>query len=105
MKIRTKFTAIFVVACMSVFLSLSGSARPSASPQEQHTSQTRSVQKREKQKVEASSGKEMGKGGGDIGKGAGKGAESLGKGAAKGAGKGRAGQSGQVTDVVLPLAA
>jgi hypothetical protein len=86
MKIRAKFISIFAAACMSVFLSLPGFARPSHSPQDQQTSQTQSVQKGEKQKVEPSSGKEVGKGGEDIGKGAGKGAESLGKGTAEGAG-------------------
>jgi hypothetical protein len=77
MKIRAKFISIFTAACMSVFLSLPGFARPSHSPQGQQTSQTQSVQKGETQKVEPSSGKEVGKGGEDIGKGAGKGAESL----------------------------
>ena len=86
MKIRAKFTSIFAAACMLVFLSLPAFARPSHPPQNQQTSQTQSVPKGEKQKVEPSSGKEIGKGGEDIGKGAGKGAESLGKGTAEGAG-------------------
>src|SRR5580700_4568668 len=85
MKIRAKFTSIFAAACGLVFLSLPASARPSH-PQDQQSSQTQSVPKGEKQKVEPGSGKEIGKGGEDIGKGAGKGAESLGKGTAEGAG-------------------
>ena len=86
MKIRAKFTSIFAAACGLVFLSLPASARPPHPPQDQQTSQTQSVPKGEKQKVEPGSGKEIGKGGEDIGKGAGKGAESLGKGTAEGAG-------------------
>ena len=86
MKIRAKFTSTFAAACMLAFLSLPSFARPSHPPQGQQTSQTQPVQKGEEQKVETSSGKEIGKGGEDIGKGAGKGAESLGKGTAEGAG-------------------
>jgi hypothetical protein len=86
MKIRAKFTSIFAAAGMLVFLSLPAFGRASHPPQDQQTPQTQSVQKGEKQKVEPSSGKEIGKGGEDIGKGAGKGAESLGKGTAEGAG-------------------
>ena len=86
MKITAKFTSICGAACMLVFLSLSAFARPSHPPQDQQASQTQSVQKGEKQKVEPSSGKEIGKGGEDIGKGAGKGAESIGKGSAGAAG-------------------
>jgi hypothetical protein len=73
MKIRAKFTSTFAAACMLVFLSLPSFARPSHPPQGQQTSQTQPVQKGEEQKVETSSGKEIGKGGEDIGKGAGKG--------------------------------
>jgi hypothetical protein len=86
MKISAKFTSMLAAACMLVFLSLSAFARSSHPPQHQQTSQTQSDQKGEQQKVEPSSGKEIGKGGEDIGKGAGKGAESLGKGTAEGAG-------------------
>src|SRR5580700_392561 len=86
MKIRAKFASIFAAACVLFFLSLPAFAQPSHPPQDQQTSQTESVQKGEKQKVEPGSGKEIGKGGEDIGKGAGKGAESLGKGTAEGAG-------------------
>jgi hypothetical protein len=86
MKIRAKFASILVAACMLVFLRLPALARPSHPPQDQETSQTQSMPKGEKQEVEPSSGKEIGKGGEDIGKGAGKGAESLGKGTAGAAG-------------------
>jgi len=86
MKIRTNFTSMFAAACMWVSLSLPAFARPSLPPLDQGISQTQSVQKEEKQKPEASSGKEIGKGGEDVGKGAGKGAESLGKGTAGAAG-------------------
>jgi len=86
MKIRANFTSIFAAACMLVFLSLPAFSQSSHPPQDEQTSQTQSVQKGEKQKVEPSSGKEIGKGGEDIGKGAGKGAESLGKGTAGAAG-------------------
>ena len=86
MKIRAKFIWIIAASWVFVSLSLPGFARPSGPPQDQQTSQTQSVQKGEKQKVEPSSGKEIGKGGEDIGKGAGKGAESLGKGTAGAAG-------------------
>ena len=86
MKIWAKFTSIFAAACTLVFLSLPAFARPSHPPQDQQTSQTQSLQKGGKQKVEPGSGKEIGKGGEDVGKGAGKGAESLGKGTAEGAG-------------------
>jgi hypothetical protein len=86
MKIKTKFASIFVTACILVFLSLPAFARPANPPQDQGTAQTQSVQKDKKQKVERSSGKEIGKGGEDIGKGAGRGAESLGKGAGGAAG-------------------
>ena len=82
MKNRANFESILAAACMWLFLSLPAFARPSHPPQDQQTSQTQSVQKGEKQKVEPSSGKEIGKGGEDVGKGAGKGAESLGKGTA-----------------------
>jgi hypothetical protein len=84
MKIRANFTSIFA-ACMLVFLSLPALSQ-SHPPQDQQTSQTQSVQKGKRQKVEPSSGKEIGKGGEDIGKGAGKGAEGLGKGTAGAAG-------------------
>ena len=86
MKAKTNFTSIFWAACILVFLSLPAFARPANPPQDQGTAQTESVQQGEKQKVEPSSGKEIGKGGEDIGKGAGKGAESLGKGTAGAAG-------------------
>ena len=86
MKIKAKFASIFVTACMLVFLSLPPFARPAHPPQDQGSAQTQSVQKDKKQKVERSSGREIGKGGEDIGKGAGKGAESLGKGAGGAAG-------------------
>jgi hypothetical protein len=86
MKIRAKFTSIFAATCELIFLSLPAFARLSHPPQDQQTPQTQSVQKGEQQKVEPSSGKEIGKGGEDIGKGAGKGAESLGRGTAEGAG-------------------
>src|SRR5580704_10698956 len=86
MKAKTKFALIFVAACILVFVSLPAFARPANRPQDQGTAQTQSVQKGENQKVEPSSGKEVGKGGEDVGKGAGKGAESLGKGTAGGAG-------------------
>lgn len=82
MKTRPKFTSILRAACILIFLSLPAFAQPSHLPQDQGTSQT----KGEKQKVEPSSGKEIGKGGEDVGKGAGKGAESLGKGTAGAAG-------------------
>jgi hypothetical protein len=86
MKAKTNFASILSAACNLVFLSLPAFARPANPPQDQGTAQTESVQKGEKQKVEPSSGKEIGKGGEDVGKGAGKGAESLGKGTAGGAG-------------------
>jgi|SRR5579864_4730856 hypothetical protein len=87
MKADTNFASIFLAACILVFLSLLPAfARPANPPQDQGTAQTESVQKGENQKVERSSGKEIGKGGEDVGKGAGKGAESLGKGTAGGAG-------------------
>jgi hypothetical protein len=86
MKIRAKFTPILAAACMLAFLSLPGFARPSDPPQDQQTTQTQFPQKGEQQKVEPSSGKEIGKGGEDVGKGAGKGAESLGKGTARAGG-------------------
>ena len=79
MKAETKFASIFMAACILVFLSLPALARPGNPPQDQGTAQTESVQKGEKQKVERSSGKEIGKGGEDIGNGAGNGTESLGK--------------------------
>ena len=86
MKIRAKFTSIFAAAGLLVFLNLPAFARRLHPPQNQQTSQTQSVQKGEKQKVEPSSGKEIGKGGKDIGKGTGKGAASLGKGTGGAAG-------------------
>ena len=86
MKIKAKFASIFVAAYVLVYLNLPALARPANPPQDQGTAQTQSVQKGKKQKVEPSSGKEIGKGGEDIGKGAGKGAESLGKGTAGAAG-------------------
>jgi hypothetical protein len=86
MKADTNCASIFLAACILVFLSLPAFARPANPPQDQGTAQTESVQKGENQKVERSSGKEIGKGGEDVGKGAGKGAESLGKGTAGGAG-------------------
>ena len=86
MKAETKIASIFIAACILVFLSLPVFARPANPPQDQGTAQTESVQKGEKQKVEGSSGKEIGKGGEDIGKGAGNGTESLGKGSAGAAG-------------------
>jgi hypothetical protein len=86
MKIRAKCASIFVAAGVFVYLSLPALARPANPPQDQGTAQTQSVQKGKKQKVEPSSGKEIGKGGEDIGKGTGKGAESLGKGTAGAAG-------------------
>jgi hypothetical protein len=85
MEIKATFASIFVTACILVFLSRPVFAGP-ANPQDQGTAETQSVQKDKKQKVERSSGKEIGKGGEDIGKGAGKGAESLGKGAGGAAG-------------------
>jgi hypothetical protein len=84
MKIKSKFAS--TAACILVFWSLPAFARPANAPQDQATAETRSMQKGKKQKVERSSGKEIGKGGEDIGKGAGKGAESLGKGTAGAAG-------------------
>src|SRR5579863_3984901 len=86
MKADTNCASIFLAACILVFLSLPAFARPANPPQDQGTAQTESVQKGENQKVERSSGKEVGKGGEDVGKGAGKGAESLGRGTAGGAG-------------------
>jgi hypothetical protein len=86
MKPRAKFASIFAAAFIVVFLTLPALARPANPPQDQGTAQTQSVQKGKKQKVEPSSGKEIGKGGEDVGKGAGKGAESLGKGTAGAAG-------------------
>ena len=86
MKIWAKFTSIFAAACTLVFLSLPAFARPSHPPQDQQTSQTQSLQKGGKQKVEPGSGKEIGKGGEDVGKGTAKGAGSLGKGTAGAAG-------------------
>jgi hypothetical protein len=68
MKIRAKFTSIFAATCELIFLSLPAFARLSHPPQDQQTPQTQSVQKGEQQKVEPSSGKEIGKGGEDIGK-------------------------------------
>ena len=82
MRAKTNFASILTAACILVFLSLPAFARPANPPQDQGTAQTESVQKGEKQKVEPSSGKEIGKGGEDVGKGAAKGAESLGKGTA-----------------------
>jgi hypothetical protein len=86
MKIKAKFASIFVAASILVFLSWPSFARPANPPQDQGTAQTQSTQKDDKQKVERSPGKEIGKGGEDVGKGAGKGAESLGKGTAGAAG-------------------
>jgi hypothetical protein len=85
MKFKAKFP-MFVAACTLLFLSLPALARPANSPQDQGTTQTQSVQKDGKQKIQPGPGKEVGKGGEDIGKGAGKGAESLGKGTAGAAG-------------------
>src|SRR6266436_1623622 len=85
MKIKVKF-AMFVAACILLFLSLPALARPANSPQDQETTQPHSAPKGENQKVQPGPGKEVGKGGEDIGKGAGKGAESLGKGTAGAAG-------------------
>ena len=82
MKAKTKFASILMAACILVFLGLPAFARPANLPQDQGTAQTESAQKGEKQKVERSSGKEIGRGGEDIGKGAGNGTESLGKGTA-----------------------
>jgi hypothetical protein len=84
MKIKAKFSSIFVAACslILILLSLPALARPGYSAQDDGTAQTQSVPKGKKQKDERGSGKEIGKGGEDIGKGAGKGAESLGKGTA-----------------------
>jgi hypothetical protein len=86
MKAKTKFASILMAACILVFLGLPTFARPANLPQDQGTAQTESAQKGEKQKVERSSGKEIGRGGDDIGKGAGNGTESLGKGTAGAAG-------------------
>jgi hypothetical protein len=86
MKNKAKLASIFVAACISASLSLPAFARPANSPQDQGTAQTQTEQKGDKQKVERSPGKEIGKGGEDVGKGAGKGAESLGKGTAGAAG-------------------
>jgi hypothetical protein len=86
MRAKTKAASILIAACVLVLVSLPALARPGNPPQDHGTAQTESVQKGDKQKVEPSSGKEIGKGGEDVGKGAGKGAESLGKGTAGGAG-------------------
>jgi hypothetical protein len=80
MKMKAKF-ALLCAAGIWVWGSLPASARPANPPQDQAT-----AHKDKKQKVERSSGKEIGKGGEDIGKGTGKGAESLGKGTAGAAG-------------------
>jgi hypothetical protein len=61
MKAKTKFASILMAACILVFLSLPALARPGNPSQDQGTAQTESVQKGEKQKVERSSGKEIGK--------------------------------------------
>src|SRR4030088_3160100 len=85
MKIEAKF-AMSVAWCTLLFLCRPPPARPAKSPQDWGTSQTQSVPKGEKQKVQAGPGKDVGHGSADIGKGAGKGAESLGKGTAGAAG-------------------
>src|SRR6202158_3298404 len=85
MKIEAKF-ALCVATCALLFLCRPPLARPANSPQDQGTSQTQSVPKGEKQKVQPGPGKDVGHGSADIGKGAGKGAESLGKGTAGAAG-------------------
>jgi hypothetical protein len=86
MKIKAKLASLFVTAGMVVLFSLAALARPASQPQDQGTTETKTVQKDKKQKAERSPGKEIGKGGEDVGKGAGKGAESLGKGAGGAAG-------------------
>src|SRR5258708_16295314 len=86
MKIKAKLASLFVTAGVVVLFSLAALARPASRPQEQGTTETKTVQKDKKQKAERSPGKEIGKGGEDVGKGAGKGAESLGKGAGGGRG-------------------
>ena len=97
MKIKVKF-AMFVAACILLFLSLPALARPANSPQDQGTTQTQSVPEGEKRKVQPGPGKEVGKGAESLGKGTsgaagnlvtlhpGHAAADLGKGAA-GAGK------------------
>src|ERR1700730_3692535 len=85
MRVKAKFS-MFVAACILLFWSLTALARPANSPQDQGTSQTQSVPKGEKQKVQPGPGKDVGHGSADIGRGAGKGAESLGKGTAGAAG-------------------
>ena len=86
MKIRTELASTIGAVCVLFFFSLPAFPRPVNPPPDQGTAQTQSAGKDKNQKVEPSSGKEIGKGGGDIGKGAGKGAESLGKGTAGAAG-------------------
>jgi hypothetical protein len=86
MRIMAKCISILAAVCVFFVLSLPAFARPASPLQDQGTVQTQSVPKGEKQKVERSPGKEIGKGGEDVGKGAGKGAESLGKGTAQAAG-------------------
>jgi hypothetical protein len=61
MKAKTKFASILMAACILVFLGLPAFARPANLPQDQGTAQTESAQKGEKQKVERSSGKEIGR--------------------------------------------
>jgi hypothetical protein len=82
MKAKLQFASIFLVPCVSVFLSLPAFANPANPSQDQGTAQTQ----QDKQKAGTGPGKDVGKGGEDVGKGAAKGAGSLGKGTAGAAG-------------------
>ena len=86
MKANTTFGSIFLVACVSVFLSLPAFARTANPQQDQGTAQPQSKEKDKKQKGGTSPGKDVGKGGEDVGKGAAKGAGNLGKGTGEAAG-------------------
>jgi hypothetical protein len=59
MKSKPQFAAIFVTACISVFLSLPAFARPANPRQDQETAQMQSAPQDKKQRAGTSPGKDV----------------------------------------------